>query len=117
MLGSIFVTRACDILLPKQEVVMSVASGERRRAHVLLPDELIKEIDARVGQRRRSQFIQDAVEDKLRRLRRVEAFERILESPDEVGIPEWGTRESTSDWLRDLREEWDRASSPEPIGS
>ncbi|HEX5499236.1 MAG TPA: hypothetical protein VFX03_08420 [Thermomicrobiales bacterium] len=96
---------------------MSGASGERRRAHVVLPGELINEIDARVGQRHRSQFIQNAVEDKLRRLRRVEAFERILESPDEVGIPEWGTRESTSDWLRGLREEWDRTTSPEPVGS
>lgn len=96
---------------------MSAASGERRRAHVVLPDELIKEIDARVGQRHRSEFIEEAVEDKLRRLRRVEAFERILESPDDVGIPEWETRESTSEWINSLREEWNRATSPESTGA
>jgi hypothetical protein len=96
---------------------MSVSSGERRRAHVVLSDELIREIDARVGQRHRSQFIEEAVEDKLRRLRRVEAFERILESPDEVGIPEWGTRESASEWVNNLREEWDRGTAPESTGA
>ena len=96
---------------------MSATSGERRRAHVVLPDDLIKEIDARVGQRQRSQFIQEAVEDKLRRLRRVETFERILESNETAGIPEWETRESTSDWIQRMREEWEQAAAAERIGS
>lgn len=55
-------------------------SPERRQAHVVLPSDLICEIDERVGQRRRSEFIQEAIEEKLHRLRRVEAFKRVVGS-------------------------------------
>jgi hypothetical protein len=92
---------------------MSGSKQTRRSIHMVLPDALIEEIDARFGQRHRSRFIEDVVEETLRRLRRVEAFERILESPDEVGIPEWGARESASDWANGLRQEWDRPTSAE----
>lgn len=81
---------------------MAVAS-ERRRAHVILPAELLQQIDERVGQRKRSEFIQEAVEDKLKILRRVEAFERATVTPVE-GIPEWETPESTAAWVRKMRE-------------
>jgi Arc/MetJ-type ribon-helix-helix transcriptional regulator len=80
---------------------------ERRRAHVVLPDKLLEEIDARVGQRHRSEFIQGAIEERLHRLRRVEAFDRVVGSVADGEIPEWETRESTDEWLRKLREEWE----------
>lgn len=83
-------------------------STERRRAHVVLASDLIREIDERVGQRRRSEFIQEAIEEKLSRLRRVEAFNRVVGSVADGDIPEWETRESTSAWLHELRR--DRAS-------
>jgi Arc/MetJ-type ribon-helix-helix transcriptional regulator len=79
---------------------------ERRRAHVILPDHLLREIDARVGQRKRSEFIQEAIEEKLGILRRVEAFERALATPTD-GIPEWETRASTAEWVRELRQGWE----------
>jgi metal-responsive CopG/Arc/MetJ family transcriptional regulator len=81
---------------------MAVSSA-RRRAHVVLPAELLNEIDERVGPRKRSEFIQEAIEDKLNVLRRVEAFERAIAEPT-VGIPEWETRESTAAWVRQMRE-------------
>ena len=82
-------------------------SAERRRTRVVLPSELVYEINERVGQRRRSEFIQEAVEEKLNRLRRVEAFKRVGGSIADGEIPEWETRESTSAWLHDLRQDRD----------
>ncbi len=43
---------------------MRVSSG-RRGAHIVTPGELLQEIDARVGQRRRSEFIQEAIEESI----------------------------------------------------
>lgn len=80
-----------------------VVSTERRRAHVVLPSDLICEIDERVGQRRRSKFIQEAIEEKLHRLRRVEAFKRVVGSVADGEIPEWDTPEATAQWVHDLR--------------
>jgi Arc/MetJ-type ribon-helix-helix transcriptional regulator len=80
-------------------------STERRWAHVVLPTHLVRQIAERVGQRQRSEFIQEAIEEKLNRLRRVEAFKRVVGSIADGEIPEWETRESTSAWLHDLCEE------------
>ena len=83
---------------------MTVPS-ERRRAHVVIPSDLLQEIDVRVGQRKRSEFIQEAIEEKLGRMRRVEAFERVVGSVADGDIPEWETRESTAEWLRAIRQD------------
>lgn len=81
---------------------MAVAA-RRRRAHVVLPEELLHLIDARVGQRKRSEFIQEAIEEKLNYLERIEAFERVVGSIADGEVPEWDTLESTEKWLRELR--------------
>jgi Arc/MetJ-type ribon-helix-helix transcriptional regulator len=81
-----------------------VVSTRRRRAHVVLPEDLLQKIDARVGQRKRSEFIQEAIEEKLNHLARVEAFERVVGSIADGEVPEWDTRESTEAWVRDLRQ-------------
>ena len=83
---------------------MGVTSG-RRRAHVVMSSNLLQEIDSRVGQRKRSEFIQEAIEEKLGRLRRVEAFERVVGSVVEGDVAEWETRESTAEWHRALRQD------------
>ncbi len=77
-------------------------STERRRAHVVISVELVREIDELVGQRGRRQFLEEAAAEKLQHLRRVAAFERALSMPTE-GIPEWETRDSTAAWIRQLR--------------
>ena len=82
------------------------ATAERRRAHVVLPHELIDEIDGLVGPRKRSRFVQEAVEQLLRRRRRVEAFDAVDGSLANAGPQEWETSESTVEWVRALRQEW-----------
>ncbi len=78
-------------------------STERRRAHVVLPDELLRNVDARVGQRRRSEFIQEAIEEKLTRLSRVEAFEHVVGSLKDSDTPDWESPEAVAQWVHDLR--------------
>lgn len=40
-------------------------------------------------------------------MRRVAAFERVVGSGKDNGIPEWETSESTAEWLRELRQDRD----------
>ena len=77
-------------------------SSERRRAHVVMSIELVREIDALVGRRGRSRFLEEAAAERLQRLHHVAAFERALSTPTE-GIPEWESRESADEWVRELR--------------
>jgi Arc/MetJ-type ribon-helix-helix transcriptional regulator len=83
------------------------AATLRRRTHVVLPDELLHELDARVGPRRRSEFIRQAIEEKLNQLRRVEAFEQVVGSNGDWETPEWETPERAIEWVRSLRQEWE----------
>lgn len=84
---------------------MTVAN-ERRRAHVTMPVDLVNEIDNLVGRRGRSRFLEEAAAEKLQIMRRVAAFERAVATPTDT-IPEWDTRESTAEWVRELREGWE----------
>lgn len=81
-------------------------SPERRRAHVTMPVELVEEIDALVGRRGRSRFIEEAAAEKLQILRCVAAFERAVATPTDT-IPEWDTRASAAEWVRELRQGWE----------
>jgi metal-responsive CopG/Arc/MetJ family transcriptional regulator len=83
-------------------------SADTVRAHVVLPKELVDSIDDLVGRRARSKFLAEAAEEKLRRLRQIEAIERVAGSLKYVDIPGWETPESTVEWVRKSREEDDR---------
>lgn len=75
------------------------------RTHVLLPPELVEEVDRRVGPRRRSQFFADAAEEKLARLRLAETAEKVAGSLADVSTPGWETAEDTSAWVRSSRQQ------------
>lgn len=55
------------------------------RVHITLRDELIRELDARVGSRRRSAFIAAAVERALDDEHRRELIESALGAIEDVG--------------------------------
>jgi hypothetical protein len=96
-----------------------------RRVHVLVPTELLSDLDAVVGERRRSQFIVEAVTTELRRRRLKQAIAEMAGSLADVDIPGWETQESAAAWVRALRDgtlgtqEEDRsgddASTSEPV--
>ena len=77
-------------------------------AHVVLPDEIVDQIDDLVGKRKRSRFIREAVEERLRRERRLKAYDAVVGSMKDFIIPEWATPESAAAWVREQRLESDR---------
>ena len=80
-----------------------VTDAGQRRAHIVMPTELVEEIDAQVGPRRRSRFVQEAVEEKLRRQRLQTSLSEMAGSLADVDIPGWETPEAAAEWVRALR--------------
>ncbi len=77
---------------------------ETMRTHVVLPKDLVEAIDRLAGQRKRSQFIEDAIRERVDRARRIELFERMAGSLKDVDIPGWETPEAASEWVRRSRQ-------------
>ena len=70
------------------------------RVHITLDPELVRELDARVGARRRSAFVAEAVRQALEDERRWELVEASLGSIDERGHP-WD--DDAALWVRGQR--------------
>jgi hypothetical protein len=70
-----------------------------------LPKELVKEIDKRVGERHRSEYIATVLEKELRHEQLKEAFDQFAGSISHGVVPVWVTPESTVEWVRKQREE------------
>ena len=78
------------------------------RAHVVLPDDLVDEIDRLVGKRRRSAFIAEAARDRVRReglLRALKETAGVLKAEDH---PEWADSRKVAAWVRKQRRQSDR---------
>ena len=73
------------------------------RAHIVLPDDLQAELDEAVGPNRQSEFIADAIREKLQRLRQIRAVRELAETTSD-DIPGWTSAEEVSAWLRASRE-------------
>ena len=74
-----------------------------KRAHVLLPEDLLREIDALVGPRGRSSFLVDTAREEVRR-------QKLLHFLD-TKEPSWKTKDhpelagGAASWVRKLRTE------------
>ena len=78
------------------------------RTHVILPEELVKAVDAHAGKGKRSQFFEEAVREKLRKevlLAALKETAGILSAEDH---PEWGTSEQVAAWVRESRRQSDQ---------
>ena len=73
------------------------------RTHVVLPPDLLAEVDRLVGPRRRSQFFVDAVSEKLARLKLTEVARRAAGSLSDSDTPLWGSPEVASRWVHTTR--------------
>ncbi|HEY3081930.1 MAG TPA: type II toxin-antitoxin system VapB family antitoxin [Chloroflexota bacterium] len=73
------------------------------RTHVVIDDEVMREVDRIVGPRRRSEFIEQALREKLQHERQdwaVEALAGALKG----GTPEyWSTPDRVVEWIRERR--------------
>ncbi len=77
-----------------------------KRTHVVLSDQLVKEIDTLVGTRRRSSFLTEAAEEKLMRMRQLKALESVAGAWKDKDHPE--LKQGAAKWVRELRQETER---------
>ncbi len=100
--------REPDYLPPLRRSPVHDPGLARITTHVVLPTDLLDEVDVEIGDGSRSDFIAEAVERDLYRRETVRLAKELAGSLKDVDIPGWETPESTSRWVRNLREEWDR---------
>ena len=77
------------------------------RTHVILPEDLVKSVDALAGKGKRSQFIEEAVREKLRKDTLVSALRRTAGTLSAKDHPEWDTPEHVAAWVRESRRQSD----------
>jgi Arc/MetJ-type ribon-helix-helix transcriptional regulator len=88
--------------------VTTLARGAVKvRTHVVLPDELVRGIDTLVGRGKRSQFIEEAVREKLRGEVLLSALEETAAVLLTEEHPEWATRDHVASWVRESRQQSD----------
>lgn len=77
-----------------------------KRTHVVLADELVKDIDRLVGTRQRSVFLAEAAKEKLMRHRQIEALKAAVSAWKDKDHPE--LKQGSAKWVRKLRQESER---------
>jgi Arc/MetJ-type ribon-helix-helix transcriptional regulator len=77
-----------------------------KRTHVVLSEELVKQIDELVGARQRSSFLSDAAEKELTRRRQIAALKAAAGAWKDRDHPE--LKEGPNKWVRKLRQEGER---------
>jgi hypothetical protein len=77
-----------------------------KRAHMVIPEELIDEIDSLVGRRGRSRFIISATEHEVRRQQQLKALEQATGSWKDKDHPE--LEAGSRAWVRKIRKESER---------
>ena len=84
------------------------------RMHVVLPQELVRTIDALAGKRKRSRFIEEAIRDKLKREAVLAALVETAGVLSDEEHPEWLTGMKESRGQNNNRDHRDlRSGDPE----
>jgi hypothetical protein len=74
-----------------------------KRAHIVLPEDLVKEIDEIAGSRGRSAFLADLARREIKRRRLLRMFEREEPIWKDEDHPE--LQEGAAEWVRQMRRE------------
>ena len=82
-----------------------VINTNRSRAHIIVSEELLREVDEFVGPRRRSEFFVEAAQEKIAHLKLRRAAARLGGSLADKDVPGWGSSESAASWVHSLRRE------------
>lgn len=91
--------------------------GEAIRTHVLIPRDLVEAVDRVAGKRRRSEFVTEALREKLARELQKEALAATAGVLADADYPDWSTPEKTSRWVHDQRRTDDAHTSVKLRGS
>ncbi len=75
------------------------------RTNLLLPKELVDEVDRFAGERGRSRYVADALRAKLKRDHFRETIDQTAGVLRAVDYPEWETSEAVVEWVRKRRRE------------
>ena len=74
-----------------------------KRTHVVLDENLVKDIDRLVGSRRRSSFLTEAAQEKLMRYRQIEALKAVAGAWKDQDHPE--LKHGSTKWVKSMRQE------------
>jgi hypothetical protein len=74
-----------------------------KRAHILLPQDLVREIDAIVGPRGRSAFLVETAREAVRRKKLLQFLESDAPAWEDADHPELA--QGAAAWVRELRQE------------
>ncbi len=75
----------------------------KKRTHIVVPRELVDEIDKLSGKRKRSWFITQTLKREIRRLNFIDAVKETAGAWKDEDHPE--LRKGVSSWVKNLREE------------
>ena len=78
------------------------------RTHVILPEDLVKSVGALAGKGKRSQFIEEAIREKLRIDNLLAALEATAGAFSASDHPHWDTPEKVAAWARESRRQDDK---------
>jgi hypothetical protein len=73
------------------------------RAHIVIADDVLDEVDRVAGKRRRSEYIETAIREKLARERQSAALRATRGALDPRDYPAWSPPEAVSEWVRASR--------------
>jgi Arc/MetJ-type ribon-helix-helix transcriptional regulator len=77
-----------------------------RRTHVVLSEQLVRDIDTLVGSRQRSNFLTEAAEKELMRRRQIAALKAAAGAWKDKDHPE--LKQGSAAWVKKLRQETER---------
>lgn len=77
----------------------------KSRAHVIMEEDVVKEIDRLVGKKKRSSFIATATKKELKRLRQLSVIKKFKGVWKDEDHPEMAGKEGIDKWVRKLRNE------------
>lgn len=80
-----------------------------KRTHVVLSEQLVRDIDALVGSRQRSSFLTQAAERELMRLRQLNALEAVAGAWKDKDHPE--LKQGAVKWVERMRRQDERRFS------
>ena len=73
------------------------------RTNVILPEDLIREVDRIAGKRKRSRFIVEAIEERLDRMRLLAALEQAAGAWGDEHYGDLDSQVALNAWLDELR--------------
>jgi metal-responsive CopG/Arc/MetJ family transcriptional regulator len=75
------------------------------RTNLLLPEDVVADVDRLAGPRGRSRYVTEALRARIKRDRLGEVIEHTAGSLDLEAYPHWATRQKVVEWVRELRAE------------